>query len=75
MKEALGYLLSLKPYLKNFTKHSMSRLDNNVAERALRPIAVGRKNWLFVGNEASGQNTAILLTFAQTCRALKINPW
>ena len=62
MKEALGYLLSLKPYLKNFTKHSMSRLDNNVAERALRPIAVGRKNWLFVGNEASGQNTAILLT-------------
>ena len=44
MKEALGYLLSLKPYLKNFTKHSMSRLDNNVAERALRPIAVGRKN-------------------------------
>ena len=75
MKEALGYLLSLKPCLKNFTKHSMSRLDNNVAERALRPIAVGRKNWLFVGNEASGQNTAILLTFAQTCRALKINPW
>ena len=75
MKEALGYLLSLKPYLRNFTKHPMSRLDNNVAERALRPVAIGRKNWLFVGNESSGQNTAILLTFAQTCRALKINPW
>jgi transposase len=52
-----------------------ARMDNNVAERALRPVAVGRKNWLFVGSEASGQNTAILLTFAQTCRALKINPY
>ena len=41
--------------------------------KALRPVAVGRKNWLFVGSEASGQNTAILLTFTQTCRALKIN--
>jgi transposase len=72
--QAFGYLLGLKPYLKNYTKEPMARMDNNVAERALRPVAVGRKNWLFVGNEASGQNTAILLTFAQTCRALKINP-
>ncbi len=74
IREALGYLLNLKPYLKNYMIHPMARLDNNVAERALRPVAIGRKNWLFVGNEASGQNTAILLSFAQTCRALKINP-
>jgi transposase len=72
---AWNYLLGLKPYLKNYLKQSMARMDNNVAERALRPVAVGRKNWLFVGNEASGQNKAILLTFAQTCRALKINPF
>ena len=38
MKEALGYLLSLKPYLKNFTKHSMSRLDNNVKDTPLTKI-------------------------------------
>ena len=73
--QAFGYLLGLKPYLKNYLNHPMARLDNNVAERALRPVAIGRKNWLFVGSEASGQNTAILLTFAQTCRALKINPY
>ncbi len=43
----------------------MARLDNNIAERALRPIAIGRNDWLFVGSEASGQNTAILLTLAK----------
>lgn len=74
MGQAFSYLLGLKPYLKNYLKFPMARMDNNVAERALRPVAVGRKNWLFVGSEAAGQNTAILLTFAQTCRALKINP-
>ena len=75
IREAFGYMLGLTPYLKNYLFHPMARLDNNVAERSLRPVAVGRKNWLFVGSESSGQNTAILLTFAQTCRALKINPW
>lgn len=71
---AFGYLLGLENYLKNYISQPFARMDNNVAERALRPVAVGRKNWLFVGSETSGQNTAILLTFAQTCRALKINP-
>jgi hypothetical protein len=65
----------VRPYLKNYLKSPMARMDNNVAERALRPVAVGRKNWLFVGSEAGGQNTALLLNFAQTCRALKINPY
>lgn len=52
----------------------MAGMDKNVAERDLRPVAVGRKNWLFVGREAGGKNATILLTFAQTCHALKINP-
>lgn len=75
MGQAFTYLLGLRPYLKNYLKSPMARMDNNVAERALRPVAVGRKNWLFVGSEAGGHNTAILLSFAQTCRALKINPY
>ena len=54
-REALGYFCGLIPYLKNYTRHGFARLDNNVAERAIRPLALGRKNWLFVGNETGGE--------------------
>ena len=73
-KEALGYFCSLIPHLKNYTLHASARLDNNPAERAIRPLAIGRKNWLFLGSKKSGEATATLLSLVQTCRALKINP-
>ena len=60
--------------LKNYTKYAFARLDNNVAERAVRPLAIGRKNWLFFGSPESGEAGAILLSFIQTCRGLGINP-
>ena len=74
-KEALGYFIGLIPYLKNYTEHANARLDNNVAERAVRPLALGRKNWLFLGCEEGGEAAAIILSLAQTCRALNINPY
>jgi transposase len=73
-KEALGYFCSLIPYLKNYTQHASARLDNNPAERAIRPLAIGRKNWLFFGSVESGEAAATLLSLTQTCRALNINP-
>lgn len=73
-REALGYFCGLVPYLKNYTKHAFARMDNNVAERAVRPLAVGRKNWLFVGNEDGGESAAIIFSLIQTCRALGVNP-
>ena len=73
-REALGYFCGLIPHLKNYTKYSNARLDNNVAERAVRPLAIGRKNWLFVGTEEGGKAAAILLSLIQTCRGLEINP-
>jgi transposase len=73
-KEALGYTLSLSPYLKNYLYHADARLDNNVAERAIRPLAIGRKNWLFLGSEESGKAAAVLLSLIQTCRGLGLNP-
>lgn len=71
---ALGYFCSLIPHLKNYTQYASARLDNNPAERAIRPLAIGRKNWLFLGSEESGQAAATLLSLVQTCRALNINP-
>lgn len=73
-REALGYFCGLALYLKNYTKHAFARLDNNVAERAVRPLAIGRKNWLFFGSEDGGESGAILLSLVQTCRGLGINP-
>jgi transposase len=73
-KEALGYFCSLIPYLKNYTTNPYARLDNNVAERAVRPLALGRKNWLFVGSEEGGEAASIILSLVQTCRSLNVNP-
>ncbi len=72
--EALGYFCGLIPHLKNYTKDPYSRIDNNVAERAVRPLAIGRKNWLFVGSMQGGEAAATILSLVQSCRALKINP-
>ena len=74
LKQALGYFCGLIPHLKNYTNHAFARMDNNVAERAVRPLAIGRKNWLFIGNEDAGDSAAALFSLIQTCRALDVNP-
>jgi transposase len=63
-------LESLQPILSN----AKLRLDNNVAEGALRLVALGRKNFLFVGDDESGQNLAVLQTIVATCVAHGVNP-
>jgi transposase len=74
IKIAINYFCGLIPHLKNYIKNPWARLDNNVAERAIRPLAIGRKNWLFVGNEDGGEAAAIIYSLVQTCRALGVNP-
>jgi transposase len=74
LREALGYFYGLIPHLKTYAYHPYARLDNNVAERAVRPLAVGRKNWLFFGSAKGGEAASVILTLVQSCRALGINP-
>jgi transposase len=74
LKEALGYFYSLIPYVKNYTLDADAKIDNNTAERAIRPLAIGRKNWLFMGSEEGGKAAAVLISLIQTCRAIKVNP-
>jgi transposase len=73
-REALCYFLGLVPYLRNYIDDPYARLDNNVAERALRPLAIGRKNWLFFGSLDGADAGAVLFSLVQTCRGLGINP-
>lgn len=50
-------------------------IDNNFAERAMRPIAIGRKNWLFVGSIAAGHRAAVLMSLVASCKANQVEPW
>ena len=49
--------------------------DNNFAERAMRPIAIGRKNWLFVGSEQAGHRAAVLTSLIASCKNNEVEPW
>ena len=50
-------------------------IDNNFAERAMRPIAIGRKNWLFVGSEQAGHRAAVLTSLVASCKNNFVEPW
>ncbi len=49
-------------------------IDNNLVENAIRPTAIGKKNWLFFGSADAGHSSAIHYTLLETCRKLGINP-
>ncbi len=75
MRQAINYTLSLWKELNIYLQDGRLPIDNNLAENAIRPIALGRKNWLFVGSENGGRTAAILMSFTATCRKNKINTW
>jgi len=75
MRQAINYTLGLWKELNVYLQDGRLPIDNNLAENAIRPIALGRKNWLFVGSENGGYTAAILMSFTATCRKNKINTW
>jgi len=75
INKAIAHALKIRRNLTQYTKDGRLPIDNNLAENGIRPIALGRKNWLFLGSETGGQTAAILMTFCTTCRKLKINTW
>jgi hypothetical protein len=75
MGEAITYALNQWTALVRYTEHGFLAIDNNVAEREMKRIAIGRKNWLFVGSENGGHTAAVLFSFTSTCQRLKIEPW
>jgi transposase len=75
MGEAIGYALNNWTALVRYTEAGFLAIDNNVAEREMKRIAIGRKNWLFVGSEKGGHTAAVLLSFTSTCQRLGVEPW
>jgi hypothetical protein len=60
--------------LIRYLEHGELEIDNNGAERALRPIAVGRVNWMFAGSDDGGRRAAVLYSFVQSCKRNGIDP-
>src|ERR1700745_2344812 len=75
MAEAIGYALNNWDALRRYTEAGFLAIDNNVAEREMKRIAIGRKNWLTVGSPRGGQTAAGLFSFTSTCQRLGIEPW
>jgi hypothetical protein len=75
MGEAIGYACNHWAALQRYASQGYLAIDNNAAERALRAIAVGRKNYLFFGSDGGGTTAAVLYSFVQTCKGLGIEPW
>ena len=71
--KAANYLLRYKQNFRNYLYYPDLRMDNNVSERSLRKLVLGRKNWLYVGSPRAGHAAAALLSLVQTCRAMDIN--
>jgi len=75
INEALGYALNHWTALCRYTEAGFLEIDNNVAEREMKQIATGRKNWYFVGSANGGRTAAVLYSFTSTCNRLEIDPW
>lgn len=71
---AIGYTLPRKEALKCYLFDARLQIDNNLTENAIRPVAVGRKNYLFAGSHSSAQHAAIFYSLFATCKAKNINP-
>jgi transposase len=73
--EAIGYALGLGDLLEVYLDDGRVEIDNNLVENAIRPTAVGRKNWLFIGAEGAGWRSAVIFTIIQSCRNQGIEPY
>ena len=73
--EAVGYARAQWTALTRYGEDGRLAIDNNAAERALRMVVTGRKNWLFCGSDAGGERAAILYSVVATCKAHGIDPW
>lgn len=74
MAQTIAYGTKRWPALSRFLDDGRLEIDNNIAERALRGVVVGRRNWLFAGSRAGGERAAAICTVIQTCKANGVDP-
>jgi len=75
LAKAMGYAINQRVALYRYTTDGRLEIDNNTAENAIRPHAVGRKNYLFVGSPRGGKACAMAMTFLQSAKAVGANSY
>ena len=73
--KAIGYALNNWAALCRYGEQGYLAIDNNLSERTLRAIALGRNNWGVIGSETGGKTAAVLYTMVGTCKHLRIDPF
>lgn len=75
--KAAAYLLDRWPQLELFATpgHGHVLIDNNPVERGIRPVALGRKNWMFIGHPDAGWRSAVLYSIIGSCKLIGVNPY
>src|SRR5580692_4961162 len=72
---AIDYALGQWPTLDVYLADGRIEIDNNLVENAIRPTALGKKNWLFIGDADAGERSAIIYTVIENCRRRSIDPF
>jgi transposase len=75
MGQAISYALNQWAGLERFIEHGEVEIDNNLVENAIRPTALGKKNWLFFGSEEAGERSAVIYTLIENCRMHGVEPY
>ena len=70
--QACKYTLALWDKLTRFLDHPQLELSNNLAENSMRPVALGRSNWIHIGSPEAGPRVAAILSVVESCRRLRI---
>lgn len=73
--EAINYTLSLWKRLVRYVENGSWEIDNNLIENSIRPVALGRKNYLFAGSHEAAQNAAMMYSFLGTCKINNVEPY
>ncbi len=71
---AIRYALGRMPKARAYLENGKLELDNNICERSIRPVTLGRKNYLFMGSKGGGDAAAIAYTLIETCRMNSVDP-
>ena len=74
LAEAIGYILRRWDGFTRFLDDGRIEIDNNVVERSIRPLALGRKNHLFAGSDGGAEHWAVLASLVETCKLNSIDP-
>lgn len=72
---AVTYALGQRRWLENFLLDGRLEMDNNRAERSIKPFVIGRKNWMFCNTQGGAKASAVLYSIIETCKENGVNPF